>query len=116
MKFCRNFADNLENVEILKFLNFLEKIPVLKEFEWFERFEWFGPSPIEPFNSGPDHHDREETRQHRIDHHRRQVREADDEDRVHHPERQEKHAALPNGGGQLVVCRVKRVKLPVPRE
>ena len=27
------------------------KIPILKEFEWFERFEWFGPSPIEPFNS-----------------------------------------------------------------
>ena len=25
----------------------------MKEFEWFERFEWFGPSPIEPFNSGP---------------------------------------------------------------
>ena len=24
------------------------KIPILKEFEWFE---WFGPSPIEPFNS-----------------------------------------------------------------
>ena len=53
MKFCRNFADNLENVEIfLKFLNFLGKIPILKEFEWFEWFEWFGPSPIEPFNSG----------------------------------------------------------------
>ena len=34
---------------ILKFLNFLGKIPILKEFEWFE---WFGPSPIEPFNSG----------------------------------------------------------------
>ena len=43
MKFCRNFADNLENVEIifLKFLNFLGEIPVLKEFEWFEWFEWF---------------------------------------------------------------------------
>ena len=27
------------------------KIPILKEFEWFE---WFGPSPIEPFNSGTD--------------------------------------------------------------
>ena len=54
MKFCRNFADNLENVEnLLKFLNFLGKIPILKEFEWFEWFEWFGPSPIEPFNSGP---------------------------------------------------------------
>ena len=53
MKFYRNFADNLENVEIiLKFLNCLGKIPVLKEFEWFEWFEWFGPSPIEPFNSG----------------------------------------------------------------
>ena len=23
-------------------------------FEWFERFEWFGPSPIEPFNSARD--------------------------------------------------------------
>ena len=37
---------------MLKFseiLNFLGKIPILKEFEWFE---WFGPSPIEPFNSG----------------------------------------------------------------
>ena len=34
MKFCRNFADNLENVEIiLKLLNFLGKIPILKEFE-----------------------------------------------------------------------------------
>ena len=33
-------------------MNFLGKIPVFKEFEWFERFEWFGPSPIEPFNSG----------------------------------------------------------------
>ena len=58
MKFCRNFADNLDNVEIfLKFLKFLGKIPILKEFEWFERFEWFewfGPSPIEPFNSGAD--------------------------------------------------------------
>ena len=32
-----------------EFLNFLGKIPILKEFEWFE---WFGPSPIEPFNSG----------------------------------------------------------------
>ena len=53
MKFCRNFADNLENVEIfLKFLNFLGKVPILKEFEWFEWFEWFGPSPIEPFNPG----------------------------------------------------------------
>ena len=55
MKFCRNVADNLENVEILlKFLNFLGKFPILKEFElfeWFEWFEWFGPSPIEPFNS-----------------------------------------------------------------
>ena len=30
------------------------KIPILKEFEWFEWFEWFGPSPTEPFNSGPD--------------------------------------------------------------
>ena len=30
-------------------MNFLGKIPILKEFEWFE---WFGPSPIEPFNSG----------------------------------------------------------------
>ena len=29
MKFCRNFADNLENVEILlKFLKFLRKIPI----------------------------------------------------------------------------------------
>ena len=27
------------------------KIPILKEFEWFE---WFGPSAIEPFNSGLD--------------------------------------------------------------
>ena len=55
MKFCRNFADNLEYVEIiLKFLNFQGEIPVLKEFEWFEWFEWFGPSPIEPFNSGAD--------------------------------------------------------------
>ena len=27
------------------------KIPILKEFEWFE---WFGPSPIEPFNSDVD--------------------------------------------------------------
>ena len=27
------------------------KIPILKEFEWFE---WFGPSPIEPFNSVAD--------------------------------------------------------------
>ena len=27
------------------------KIPILKEFEWFE---WFGPSPIEPFNSALD--------------------------------------------------------------
>ena len=53
MKFCRNFDDNLENVEIiiLKFFYFQGKIPVLKEFEWFEWFEWFGPSPIEPFNS-----------------------------------------------------------------
>ena len=25
------------------------KFPILKVFEWFE---WFGPSPIEPFNSG----------------------------------------------------------------
>ena len=25
----------------------------MKEFEWFEWFEWFGPSPTEPFNSGP---------------------------------------------------------------
>ena len=53
MKFCRNFADNLENVDI--FWNFelskdkFRKIPILKEFEWFE---WFGPPPIEPFNSG----------------------------------------------------------------
>ena len=56
MKFCRNFADNLENVEIKfsEILNFLTKIPILKEFEWFEWFEWFGPSPIEPFNSGTD--------------------------------------------------------------
>ena len=30
------------------------KIPILKEFEWFEWFERFGPSPIEPFNSGED--------------------------------------------------------------
>ena len=30
------------------------KIPILKGFEWFEWFEWFGPSPTEPFNSGPD--------------------------------------------------------------
>ena len=37
----------------LKFLKFLGKIPILKEFEWFEWFEWFGPSPTEPFNSGP---------------------------------------------------------------
>ena len=52
MKFCRNFADNLEKVgNFLKFLNFLGKFPILKEFEWFEWFEWFGPSPIEPFNS-----------------------------------------------------------------
>ena len=28
------------------------KIPILKEFEWFKWFECFGPSPIEPFNSG----------------------------------------------------------------
>ena len=28
------------------------KIPTLKEIERFEWFEWFGPSPIEPFNSG----------------------------------------------------------------
>ena len=34
--------------KFLKFWNFLVKIPILKEFEWFE---WFGPSPIEPFNS-----------------------------------------------------------------
>ena len=27
------------------------KISILKELEWFE---WFGPSPIEPFNSGYD--------------------------------------------------------------
>ena len=40
---------------MLKFSEILEfskekfrKIPILKEFEWFE---WFGPSPIEPFNS-----------------------------------------------------------------
>ena len=33
-----------------------------------------------------------------------------------HPERQEKHAALPNGGGHLVVGGVERVELPVPRE
>ena len=52
MKCCRNFGDNLEDVEI--FWNFefskekFRKIPILKEFEWFE---WFGPSPIEPFNS-----------------------------------------------------------------
>ena len=55
MKFCRNFADNLENVEF--FWNFefsKENSWILKEFEsfeWFEWFEWFGPSPIEPFNS-----------------------------------------------------------------
>ena len=35
MKFCRNFANILENVEILIF-NI-----------------WFGPSPTEPFNLGP---------------------------------------------------------------
>ena len=29
----------------------------MKEFEWFELFEWFGPSPIEPFNSGEDRWD-----------------------------------------------------------
>ena len=53
MKFCPDFANNLENVEIFwNFLNFLGKIPISKEFEWFE---WFGPSPIEPFNSGADH-------------------------------------------------------------
>ena len=57
MKFCRNFADNLENVEFFRiFFEFSKetfwKIPILKEFEWFEWFEWFGPSPIEAFNSG----------------------------------------------------------------
>ena len=37
---------------MLKFseiFEFSREIPILKEFEWFE---WFGPSPIEPFNSG----------------------------------------------------------------
>ena len=35
--------------EIFEFSNEkFRKIPILKEFEWFE---WFGPSPIEPFNS-----------------------------------------------------------------
>ena len=47
MKFCRNFADILENVETRKFLKF-ERLPTeLRS----ERFEWFGPSPLEPFNS-----------------------------------------------------------------
>ena len=27
----------------------------MKEFECFEWFEWFGPSPIEPFDPGPDY-------------------------------------------------------------
>ena len=37
---------------MLKFSEIFEfEIPILKEFEWFE---WFGPSPIEPFNSGRD--------------------------------------------------------------
>ena len=27
---------------------------------WCEKFEWFGPSPIEPFNSDPDAAVREE--------------------------------------------------------
>ena len=31
-------------------------------FEWFESFEWFGPSPIEPFNSGNDPWSRYSTR------------------------------------------------------
>ena len=40
-----------------KFFNFLVKIPeliferILTELR-SEKFEWFGPSPIEPFNSG----------------------------------------------------------------
>ena len=59
MKFCRNFADNLENVEIFcEIFEFSKKkIPENSYFErirWFEWFEWFGPSPIEPFNSDRD--------------------------------------------------------------
>ena len=52
MKFCRNFADNLENIEISEIFEFSRANSYLKEFEWFEWFEWFGPSPIEPFNPG----------------------------------------------------------------
>ena len=38
--------------EIFEFAEeIFRKIPILKEFEWFE---WFGPSPIEPFNSVGD--------------------------------------------------------------
>ena len=59
MKFCRNFADNLEDVEIFWIFSFsrvnfriLKEFTWFKWFEWFEWFEWFGPSPTEPFNSG----------------------------------------------------------------
>ena len=38
------------------------KIPILKE---FERFEWFGPSPIEPFNSAEDRELRRAAPRHR---------------------------------------------------
>ena len=93
MKFCRNFADILENVENFRFFQIFylvrERSPprclkavcfpflwpllvswvachfdevVFRGFLWIpriltelrsEKFEWFGPSPIEPFNSGP---------------------------------------------------------------
>ena len=42
LKFSEIFEFSKEN---------FRKIPVLKEFECYEWFEWFGPSPIEPFNS-----------------------------------------------------------------
>ena len=78
MKCCRNFADNLENAEILifqnlgifqrKLLNFdriachfdgvvfrgFLSIPRILTELLSEKFEWFGPSPIEPFNPARD--------------------------------------------------------------